>query len=77
MTSGPWRTYSPGEVVRCPTCQRGLGVFGTSFYVGIRVHPGGRNSRPTIVNSYVRHCDHRCGETLEIRLDPAPARRSA
>lgn len=72
MSSGPWITYLPGEVLRCPTCRRGLGIFGAHFYLGIRIHPHGHNARPTLSNSYVRNCDHRCGQTLEIRIDQAP-----
>ncbi len=62
-----WVVYQGGELVRCPYrgCGCGLGVFGPSVRVSIRIHPGGRGAKPTTETGFSHGC-HRCKTQVEF-----------
>lgn len=68
MTEGAadWRSYGPGEVVRCPACGQGCMEPAPSSTVRLRVTA--RNGRPTPGSAWMVCRNKKCGKMLEVRI---------
>lgn len=68
MTEGAadWRSYGPGEVVRCPACGQGCMEPAPSSTVRLRVALSYDRATPGTARMLCR--SKKCGKMLEVRI---------
>lgn len=69
MTGDTWTAYRPLELVRCPSCKRGIGQFGEWMITAVRIHPRGVGAPPTTKWGFSHRCQ-KCSTQLDIRIEP-------
>lgn len=61
LPSGDWATFVAGDLVRCPSCHRGIGAVRGGVIIRVRCE----QRDPSTFG--LRYRCHKCGDYLEIR----------